>query len=167
MSHYLSQRGRQHIILERRRIAERWRTERWDSLRFQLPNWSLALPGKAYAGSDPQGFAHHSDVLRFILDYAAAIAAPVRTGIEVTSLGQGQDNGAYVLQTNNGAIEARHVIIATGPFQQPLIPDFSAKIPSPVYQTDATHYRNPEGLPPGAVLIVGSGNSGCQIADEL
>jgi putative flavoprotein involved in K+ transport len=167
MSYHLSQRGREHIILERRRIAERWRTERWDSLRFQLPNWSLELPGKAYAGSDPEEFAHHSDVLRFILDYAEDIAAPVRTGTEVTSLSQSDDNRGYAIQTTNGTIEARHVVIATGPFQRPLIPDYSREVPSSIHQTDATHYRNPEHLPPGAVLIVGSGNSGCQIADEL
>jgi cation diffusion facilitator CzcD-associated flavoprotein CzcO len=85
MSYHLRQRGREHVILERRRVAERWRTERWDSLRFQLPNRWLELPGKSYAGTDPEGFVHYSDVLRFVLDYATEIAAPVRTGIEVTA----------------------------------------------------------------------------------
>lgn len=167
MSYHLRQRGREHIILERRRVAERWRTERWDSLRFQLPNLWLELPGKPYAGTDPKGFAHHSDVVRLIVDYAAEIAAPVRTGIEVTSLSPDEGNGGNSLETTDGHINARHVVIATGPFQRPMIPDFSRAIPSYVYQTDATHYRNPAELPPGAVLIIGSGNSGCQIADEL
>jgi putative flavoprotein involved in K+ transport len=166
MSHHLRQRGREHIILERRRVAERWRTERWDSLRFQLPNTWLELPGKAYAGTDPNGFTHYSDVVRFIVDYAADIAAPVRTGIEVTSLST--DEGSdYLLETSDGQINARHVVIATGPFQRPMIPEYSRAVPSSVYQTNATHYRNPAELPPGAVLIVGTGNSGCQIADEL
>lgn len=167
MSYHLRQRGREHIILERHRIAERWRTERWDSLRFQLPNSWLRLPGKSYAGSDPDGFVHHADVLRFVVDYAAEIAAPVRTGIEVTRLSRSESNGGYAVETSDGQIEARHVVIATGPFQRPLTPDYSRAIPSTVYQTDAIHYRHPENLPPGAVLVVGSGNSGCQIADEL
>ena len=167
MSYHLRQRGREHIILERHRIAERWRTERWDSLRFQLPNSFLALPGKSYAGSEPDGFVHHADVLRFVIDYAAEIAAPVRTGVDVTSLSRDETNGEYALETSNGPIQARHVVIATGPFQRPMIPDYSNAVPSSIYQTDAIHYRNPENLPPGAVLVVGSGNSGCQIADEL
>jgi putative flavoprotein involved in K+ transport len=167
MSYHLRERGREHIILERRRVAERWRTERWDSLRFQLPNRWLELPGKPYAGTDPNGFTHHSDVVRFIVDYAAEIAAPVRTGVEVTSLSPGEASGGYAVETTDGKITARHVVIATGPFQRPLIPDYSAAVPSSVYQTDATRYRNPAELPPGAVLIVGTGNSGCQIADEL
>ena len=167
MSYHLLQRGREHIILERRRVAERWRTERWDSLRFQLPNSWLELPGKPYGGSDPDGFVHHSDVLRFIVDYAAEIAAPIRIGVEVTKLGPDENTGDYILETSNGQIQARHVVIATGPFQRPLIPDYSNGVPSSIYQTDAIHYRNAENLPPGAVLVVGSGNSGCQIADEL
>jgi putative flavoprotein involved in K+ transport len=167
MSYCLRQRGREHIVLERQRVAERWRTERWDSLRFQFPNSWLELPGKSYAGSDPDGFVHHSDVLRFIVEYAAEIAAPVRTGVGVTNLSRDESNGEYALETTDGQIQARHVVIATGPFQRPLIPDYSRAAPSSIYQTDAIHYRNPENLPPGAVLIVGSGNSGCQIADEL
>lgn len=167
MSHHLQQHGREHIILERRRIAERWRTERWDSLRFQLPNAWLGLPGKSYGGTDPDGFTHYLDVVRFILDYAAEIEAPVRTGVEVTSLNREQDQGVYVLETSEGRVCSRHVVIATGPFQRPLTPDFSQSIPPFVFQVHATHYRNPEELPSGAVLVVGTGNSGCQIADEL
>jgi putative flavoprotein involved in K+ transport len=167
MSYHLRQRGREHIILERHRVAERWRIERWDSLHFQLPNAWLTLPGKPYAGSDPDGFTHHSDVLRFIINYAAEIEAPIRTGVEVTNLSRDESNGQYVLKTTDGQIQALHVVIATGPFQRPLVPDFSRSVPSSIHQIDAIHYRNPEGLPPGSVLVVGSGNSGCQIADEL
>ena len=168
MSYHLRQRGREHIILERRRVAERWRTERWDSLRFQLPNSWLELPGKTYAGTDPNGFTHYQDVVRFIVDYAAEIAAPVRTGVEVTALGPGEGGSSgYSLETTDGRIDARHVVIATGPFQRSMIPEYSRAVPSSVYQTDAINYRNPAELPPGAVLVVGSGNSGCQIADEL
>ena len=115
----------------------------------------------------PNGFTHYSDVVRFIVDYAAEIAAPVRTGVEVTSLSPDEGNGGYSLETTDGQINARHVVIATGPFQRPLIPDFGQAVPSVVYQTDTSHYRNPAELPPGAVLVVGTGNSGCQIAEEL
>jgi putative flavoprotein involved in K+ transport len=167
MSYYLRQRGREHVIFERRRVAERWRSERWDSLRFQLPNRWLELPGNSYAGTDPEGFLHHSEVLRFVLDYAIEIAAPVRTGVEVTSLSRDEDSAYYLLETKDGAFKARHVVIATGPFQRPMIPDYSRAIPASIHQIDAACYRNPEQLSPGAVLIVGSGNSGCQIADEL
>ena len=142
MSYYLRQRGREHVILERHRVAERWRTERWDSLRFQLPNQWLTLPGKPYAGQDPHGFTHHPDVLRFVLAYAAEIDAPVRTGVNVTSLKQG-DDGAYALETSDGPIKARHVVIATGPFQRPLVPDYAKALPKSVQQIDAIHYRNP------------------------
>ena len=167
MSYHLRQRGREHIILERRRVAERWRTERWDSLRLQFSNSWLELPGKPYVGTDPNGFAHYSDVVRFIVDYAAEIAAPVRTGVEVTSLSPDEGNGGYSIETTDGQINARHVVIATGPFQRPSIPDFGQAVPSVVYQTDTSHYRSPAELPPGSVLVVGTGNSGCQIADEL
>jgi putative flavoprotein involved in K+ transport len=166
MSHHLRERQREHVILERHRVAERWRSERWDSLHFLLPNQWLSLPGKSYHGSEPGGFTHHDVVLRFVLDYAAEIDAPVRSGVNVTSLKPG-DNAAYALDTSDGEIAARHVVIATGPFQRPLIADCAKALPKSVHQIDAIHYRNPQELPPGAVLVVGSGNSGCQIVDEL
>lgn len=136
-------------------------------MRFQLQNTYLSLPGKTYAGSDPGGFFHHSDVIQFIVDYAKDIAAPIRTGVEVTKLAESGKDGEYVLDTDVGQLHARHVVIATGPFQRPLTPVFSSAIPPSIQQIDAIHYRNPETLPPGAVLVVGSGNTGSQIADEL
>lgn len=161
MSYHLRQRGREHVILERRRVAERWRTERWDSLRLQFSNNWLELPGRPYMGTDPDVFAHSSDVVRFIVDYAAEIEAPVHTGVEVTSLSPSEGNGGYAIEITNGPINAQHVVIATGPFQRPLIPDFGRAIPLVVYQTDTSHYRNAAELPPGSVLVVGTGNSGC------
>src|SRR4051812_46378468 len=111
MSHHLRQRGREHVILERRRVAERWRTERWDSLRLQFSNRWLGLPGRPYAGPEPDKFAHSSDVVRFIVDYAAEIEAPVRTGVEVTSLGTTEGGGGYAIETTSGPINAQHVVI--------------------------------------------------------
>lgn len=165
MSAVLQRRGMEHLVLERRRIGERWRSERWDSLRFQFPNWTLELPGWAYAGSDQHGFAHWREIVRVIEAYAASTRPPVRERCEVTELGT--DGPHFVLSIPDGAIRARRVVVATGPFQRPRIPEMSDRITSSVMQTDPTRYRRPEDLPDGAVLVVGSGASGCQIAEEL
>lgn len=164
MSHCLTQRGQPHVVLERHRIAERWRTERWDSLRFQFPNWAMRLPDFAYAGDDPDGYAPRDDVVRFIESYAGFIHAPIRTGVEVHAL-YSTSNG-FRLDTGEAAIEARNVVIATGPYQQPAIPAAAANLGA-VFQISANTYRNPGQLPSGGVLVVGAGASGCQIAEEL
>ncbi|MER9680289.1 NAD(P)/FAD-dependent oxidoreductase [Mesorhizobium sp. M0184] len=166
MSYYLQQHEREHVVLERARIAERWRTERWDSLRFQFINQAIELPGLSYQGPEPEGFAHHTAVTRFIEHYAAKIAAPVRQGVEVTRL-RHRDTGDYALETNTGSMRARNVVVATGPFQRPMVPAAARDLPRSVYQVYASNYRSPDELPPGAVLVVGSGASGSQIADEL
>ena len=165
MSAVLQKQGREHVVLERRRVGERWRTERWESLRFQFPNWALELPGYSYSGDDPDGFAHWREVLRVIEQYAASTHAPVREHTEVTALRA--DEGGFVLAVPDGTIHARRVVVATGPFQRPRIPQFSEGVAPTVLQTDPTCYRRPEDLPDGAVLVVGSGASGCQIGDEL
>lgn len=165
MSAVLQEHGREHVVLERRRVGERWRTERWESLRFQFPNWALELPGYSYSGDDPDGFAHWHEVLRVIEQYAASTHAPVREHTEVTALRA--DEGGFVLAVPDGTIHARRVVVATGPFHRPRIPPFSEGVAPTVLQTDPTCYRRPEDLPDGAVLVVGSGASGCQIGDEL
>jgi putative flavoprotein involved in K+ transport len=165
MSAVLKQRGREHVVLERGQLGGRWRTERWDSLRFQFPNWALELPGYVYSGEDPHGFAHWRDILAILEDYAASIRAPVQEHTEVTRL-QAAD-GELVLSVPNGSIRARRVVVATGPFQKPHTPQFFREIAPSIFQTDPTRYRRPEDLPEGAVLVVGSGASGSQIADEL
>jgi len=167
MSYFLSQAGREHVILERARVGERWRSERWDSFCFQFPNWTLELPGYKYLCDDPEAFAPGREVVRFIEGYAAFIKAPTRCGVEVTSLERAGDSSRYLLSTNNGAIEAANVVIATGPYQLPVIPPVSCDIPKNIFQIHSSSYRNPAQLPPGAVLVVGSGASGCQIADDL
>ena len=165
MSAVLEQRGLEHIVLERRQVGERWRTERWESLCFQFPNRSLELPGFAYSGDDANGIAHWREILRVIEDYASSTRAPVREHTEVTELDA--DDGGFVLSVPDGTIYARHIVVATGPFQRPRIPHFSEGVSPTVLQTDPTRYRRPEDLPDGAVLVVGSGASGCQIGDEL
>jgi putative flavoprotein involved in K+ transport len=167
MSSVLQQQGREHIILERRRIGESWRTERWDSLRFQFPNWTIQLPDYTYRGNDPDHFAHYSEILRLVEDYAVSTGAPVRENTEALALtgrGTGED---FEVSLAEGSIHAHRVVIATGPFQRPRIPQLASDVPPSVLQLDPTRYRSPEALPAGAVLVVGSGASGCQIADEL
>jgi putative flavoprotein involved in K+ transport len=164
MSHRLKQRGLAHLVLERHRIAERWRGERWDGLRFQFPNWSVRLPDFPFPHDDPDAFASTSDILKFIEAYAAFVDPPIRCGVAVTRL---RHNGAsgFVAETPEGGIEAKNVVVATGPYQRALMPDVLRD--EAVFQVHASGYRNPDRLPPGAVLVVGAGASGAQIADEL
>jgi putative flavoprotein involved in K+ transport len=163
MSAVLRDRGCDHVVLERHRVGERWRSERWDSLRFQFPNWSITLPGLRYAGEDPDGFATAAEIGRLIESYAAG--APVREHTEVLFLDR--DGEGFRVTTNDDRWYARQVVVATGPFQRPRIPQVAAQLPGHVVQTDPTRYHNPEVLPLGAVLVIGAGASGIQIAEEL
>lgn len=165
MSHCLSEAGREHLLLERAAVADRWRSQRWDSLMFQFPNWSLELPGKRYDGPAPEEFSHKDQVRSFIEEYARQIDAPVRTGVDVRSLCADGDD--YALDTTVGSYRAKCVVIATGPYQRPRVPPIAAGLPKGIMQVHAGDYRNPAQFPSGAVLVVGSGASGCQIAEEL
>jgi putative flavoprotein involved in K+ transport len=167
MSCCLRQHGCEHVVLERARVAERWRSERWDSLCFQFPNWSIELPGLAYPAKDVHGFARKADVVQFIERYCAWIHAPVQTGVEVTALRRSQSGVGFDLGTSQGSLQARNVIVATGPYQRPRTPACSCDLPPDVVQLHASAYRNDAALPDGSVVVVGSGASGCQIADEL
>jgi len=166
MSHRLKQRGLPHLVLERGRIAERWHSERWDGLRFQFPNWSVRLPDFPFASADPDGFATSQQILDFITSYADFVAPPVRCGIDVTRLTRSDDASGLVAQTSSGVIEARNVVVATGPYQRPIIPQLFDEAAG-VFQIHASRYRSPDQLPPGAVLVIGAGASGAQIAEEL
>jgi putative flavoprotein involved in K+ transport len=165
MSHRLRQRGLEHLVLERGRIAERWRSERWDGLRFQFPNWSVRLPDFPFPHSDPDAFASSREVADFIAAYAAFVAAPIRCGIAVTALRCREGGSGFVAETQDGPIEADNVVVATGPYQRPLIPDLLRD--DDIFQMHASRYQNPDQLPAGAVLVVGAGASGAQIAEEL
>jgi putative flavoprotein involved in K+ transport len=164
MSHRLKQRGLAHLVLERHRIAERWRSERWDGLRFQFPNWSVRLPEFPFPHDDPDAFATTGEILRFIEAYAAFVDPPIRCGVAVTRLHR--DGTGFVAETAQGAIAADNVVVATGPYQRPLMPDLLRNEPG-LFQVHAVSYSNPEKLPEGAVLVIGAGASGAQIADEL
>jgi putative flavoprotein involved in K+ transport len=163
MSHHLKRRGLPHLVLERGRIGERWRSERWDGLKFQFPNWSVRLPDFPFPHSDPDGFADLGTIVDFIDAYAAFVAPPIRCGVEVTRLSQ--DGAGFLAETSDGAIAARNVVVATGPYQRPL--RASPFEDAGLLEVHASHYRNPAQLPDGAVLVVGAGASGAQIAEEL
>ena len=164
MSEQLSKRGLPHLVLERHRIAERWRTERWDGLHANGPAWHDRLPGLTIPGVDPDGFATRDQMVDYFIAYAEHIAAPMRCGVEVTALRQ--DGASFRAETSGGPVAADNVVAATGPFQRPIVP---AVVPADagVFQIHSNGYKNPEQLPAGAVLVVGSGSSGAQIADEL
>jgi len=166
MSHMLSQRGCPNIVVERHRIAERWRTERWEGLRFQFPNWSIQLPDFPFAHSDPNAFATSDEIVRYLTAYATFIRTSVRCGVNVQSLRRRDSSIGFVAETSEGRIEATNVVVATGPYQRPIVPTLLSNN-STVFQVHANHYRRPGQLPSGAVLVIGSGASGVQIAEEL
>lgn len=166
MSEHLSNCGVPHLVLERDRIAERWRTGRWDSLVANGPAWHDRFPGMEFPEIDPDGFVPKEKVADYFVAYADMIAAPIRCGVEVKEARRNVGRPGFRVETSDGVIEANNVVAATGPFQRPVIP---AVVPEDAgfMQIHSSAYRNPGQLPEGAVLVVGAGSSGVQIADEL
>ena len=164
-SHELTQAGVEHVVLERDRVGETWR-HRWDSFCLVTPNWTLQLPGHPYDGDDPDGFMPREEIVEYLERYAAKLSAPVREGVGVTSLSPGADGGMQ-LETSEGPVEARAVVVATGAYQRAHRPPAAAALPADLLQLDAGDYRGPADPPDGPVLIVGSGQTGCQLAEEL
>jgi len=166
MSEHLSNNGVAHLILERDRIAERWRTGRWDSLVANGPAWHDRFPGMEFSDIDRDAFATKERVADYFVAYAEQVNAPIRCGVEVKEVRRNSDRPGFRVETSKGVIEATSVVAATGPFQRPAIP---AVVPenADITQIHSHDYRNPETLPEGAVLVVGAGSSGVQIADEL
>ena len=165
MSEHLLQRGEPHLVLERQRIAERWRSERWDSLVANGPAWHDRFPTREF-DCDPQGFATAREIADYFAAHAADIGAPIRCGVEVTALRRKEDGSGFRAETSAGAVDCRNVVVATGPFQRPVIPPL-VPAEAGLLQIHSRDYRNPAQLPPGAVLVIGAGSSGAQIADEL
>lgn len=165
MSEHLSRNGVEHLVLERGRIAERWRSKRWDSLVANGPAWHDRFPNMRFPG-DPDSFVPKEQVADYFADYARMHDAPIRCGVEVTSVERLEGRPGFRVETSGGVIEARNVVAATGPFQQPNIPPL-VPAGAGITQLHSSDYRNPVQLPEGAVLVVGAGSSGVQIADEL
>lgn len=167
-SYHLNQRGREHIVLEQTAQAgNAWRNDRWDSFTLVTPNWSFRLPGAEYQGSAPDGFMPRDEVVARFEQYVECFHLPVRYGVKVTSVEQNAEGHGYLVRTDEASIETRNVVMATGLFQRPKVPAFSADLPTQVTQLHSGQYRNPQMLPPGAMLVVGTAQSGCQIAEEL
>jgi putative flavoprotein involved in K+ transport len=166
VSYYLRQQGRAHTVLEQAsQSAEAWRNHRWDSFTLVTPNWTVRMPGAEYQGDDPDGFMPRDQVVAYFEEYIERFRLPVRYGVRVRSV---EPNGAgYLVHTDEATVEAANVVMATGLYQQPKIPPISANLPVEVQQLHSSEYRNPAALPPGAVLVVGSAQSGAQIAEEL
>jgi putative flavoprotein involved in K+ transport len=166
VSYLLAQAGLRHRVLERRRIAETWRTQRWDSFHMNTPNLLTVMPGDHYEGPDPEGFLTHDGFVALLEDFAARNRLPVETDTSVTELAADED-GTFRLATPRGALQARNVVIASGNLNRPRRPPSAAALPPGLPQMDGCDYRNPDALPVGAVLVVGSGQSGGQIAEDL
>lgn len=165
MSEHLGRHGIDHVVLDRGRIAERWRSGRWDSLVANGPAWHDRFPGREFPG-DPHGFVSKDDIADYFVDYVRQLDAPVRCGVEVQRVTRLEQRRGFLVHTSDGDIEAMNVVAATGPFQRPVIPGV---VPpeTDLVQLHSADYRNPDQLPPGGVLVVGAGSSGAQIAEEL
>jgi putative flavoprotein involved in K+ transport len=165
LSRSLSAAGHDHVVLDRGRVAERWRSERWDSFRLLTPNWMTRLPGYRYTGPDPDGFMGREEVVRFFDDYARSFAAPLHTGVDVSRVSRHGER--WRVLTSHGVYDARNVVIASGHYAEPRRPAVGEGLPGHVEHVSARDYRSPSRLPDGATLVVGSGPTGQQIADEV
>jgi putative flavoprotein involved in K+ transport len=166
MSRCLTQRSIDHVVLERGEVANSWRRERWDSLRLLTPNWQSRLPGYRYAGEDPDGFMSMPQIIDFISGYAEAISAPVQTQTTVTAV-RPASGGGYLVVTDRGDWCCETLVIASGAFSIPVVPEFREAVPSGIAMVTPKSYRNPRDLEDGGVLVVGASATGLQLADEI
>jgi putative flavoprotein involved in K+ transport len=166
ISHCLKERGIDHLIFEKERLGESWRTKRWDSFCLVTPNWQCQLPGFHYSGNDPDGFMKKDEIVAYIEAYAQSFQPPLREGVNVSRLAQ-DEAGRFVISTSIGDYLADQVVVATGGYQVPSVPRIAERLRGTVGQMLSSDYKNPESIGPGEVLVVGSGQSGCQIAEDL
>ena len=166
LSEHLSKNGVPHVVLEKGRVAEAWRSGRWDSLVANGPAWHDRFPNLEFDDCDPDEFPTKERVADYMCDYARKFNAPIRTGVEVTKASRSDGRERISIETTDGPMEAMRIVAATGAFQIPSIPPVVPET-APQTQLHSFHYRNPAHLPEGAVLVVGAGSSGAQIAEEL
>jgi putative flavoprotein involved in K+ transport len=166
-SYHLKQFGHEHIVFEAaEKAGNAWRNDRWDSFTFVTPNWTIQLPGAEYDGDDPDGYLPKEEIVAYFERYIEKYDLPVRFKTSVLEVAP-MDGGRYQVRTEAGIYQAKNVVIATGSFQKAKIPAYSVNIPADVLQLHSGKYRNPNQLPDGAILVVGAGQSGLQIAEEL
>ena len=165
-SYYLQQLDIDHLVLEKHTLTHTWRNQRWDAFCLVTPNWQCALPGYPYAGDDPHGFMKKDQIIAYLDGFIAKVNAPVREGVTVQRM-TARAEGGYLLNTSAGDFSADQVIVASGGYHTPIIPRLAERLPVEIKQIHSEQYRNPQALPQGAVLVVGSGQSGAQIAEDL
>ncbi|MGV8875723.1 MAG: MSMEG_0569 family flavin-dependent oxidoreductase, partial [Rhodococcus sp. (in: high G+C Gram-positive bacteria)] len=166
ISWHLTQRGIEHVVLERDTVAHEWKDSRWDNFTLVTPNWQCALPGYSYDGADPDGFMPRDEVYAFVRRYAESFDAPVREHVSVTATLQSADGG-FDLQTSAGPMHADQIVVAVGGYHIPTIPRFAEKLPPEIVQIHSSEYRGSHQFPGGDVMVVGTGQSGAQIAEDL
>jgi putative flavoprotein involved in K+ transport len=172
VSWHLTQRGIDHVVFERERVGYSWRSQRWDSFCLVTPNWQCKLPGFDYGGpqfggTDPHGFMVRDDIVRYVEAYAASFNPPLHEGVAVTRLRRRDSGRGFALETSMGDFTADQVVVAAGFYHTPVVPRAAERLTDGVVQMHSVDYRRPDQLPPGDVLVVGSGQSGCQIAEDL
>ena len=170
LSHCLQQRGIDHLVIEKRSLVHSWRTQRWDSFCLVTPNWQCQLPGWAYRGDDPHGFMVKDQINEWLAGFVAQVKAPAIEGVTVERVARVPGTGErdrFMVQTDAGLYTADQVVVASGGYHRPIVPRLAEKLPAGVAQYHSAQYRNPAQLPEGAVLVVGCGQSGAQIAEDL
>lgn len=165
-SYYLQKAGIEHVVFEKKCIANSWRNERWDTFCLVTPNWQCRLPDFPYQGDDPKGFMLRDEISEYLLAFAKKVNAPVHEGVSVTRVARGKA-GSFAVDTSIGKCTADHVVVATGGYDIPIIPEGARSIPNDIVQVHSVSYKNPQQLPPGEVLVVGSGQSGVQLMEDL
>jgi len=166
MSYLLKEKNIDHLILEKNRLAHAWRNERWDTFCLVTPNWQCTLPGFSYTGNDPYGFMKKNEIVEFMDAYIASFNPPVAEGVAVERIERNAD-GVFEIHTSQGTASCDQVVVAVGGYHLPIIPQAAARLPAHITQIHSCDYINPESLPDGEVLVVGTGQSGCQIAEDM
>jgi putative flavoprotein involved in K+ transport len=166
VSYHLKQSGIDHLIFEKKTAAHTWASQRWDTFCLVTPNWQCDLPGHRYSGPDPDGFMKKDEIVAYLKAFVAKVNPPIREGVTVTRVERRED-GIFSVQTSDGDYTADQVVVASGGYHTPIIPRMAEKLPDSITQIQSNQYRNPAQLPEGEVLVVGSGQSGAQIAEDL
>lgn len=166
LSYYLQQRGIDHLVLEKHTPMHAWRHQRWDAFCLVTPNWQCKLPGHDYTGPQPHGFMKKDEIIAYLEAFQAKVNPPLMTGVTVRHV-EPQAAGGYAIQTSAGRFTARQVVVCSGGYHEPVVPRLAERLPAHILQLHSEQYRNPQALPEGAVLVVGSGQSGAQIAEDL
>jgi putative flavoprotein involved in K+ transport len=167
LSFFLKERGVEHVVFERDRAASAWRSSRWDSFCLVTPNWQCMLPGFPYRGDDPHGFMQKDEIVRYLEDYVAFFEPPLREGVEVRRVAHAEDKRAFEVATSQGDFRADNVVVAIGGYHTVSLTRMAGQLPRGIVQLHSSAYKNPQSLPAGDVLVVGTGQSGCQIAEDL